>query len=128
MNEITKVNDKYFRINNPSDAVIQFAKTLIGGNWAAIRTGHIVVHNNYRKQFDSLVKKEQYAQEIVSFDMSEMSRPQVDAWAWGNLNKAAAAQALVDAYDHNQASDWSKEVFAALKSGITREALEKMLV
>ena len=128
MNEITKVNDKYFRINNPSDAVVAYAKTLTGGNWAAIRTGHIVVHNNYRTQFDSLIKKAQYAQEIVTLDLSGMSRNQVDTWAWGNLNKAAAAQALVDAYDHNQASDWSKEVFVTLKSGVTREALEKMLV
>lgn len=73
------------------------------------------------------ITKEQRNTEIVKLDLTKMTRQELKDWAWENMNKAQAAESLIDAYSHKQNSVWSQEVYKMLANGITRQSLEDYL-
>lgn len=96
MNEIKdhSKSDKYFIVKDPSEALINRVQILVKGGWAKIQSnGWLVIHNNFRNEFEDLVSKEIAKAAIVpTFSKTQ----DIEDWVDENINSGSGAAWLIE--------------------------------
>lgn len=96
MNEIRNhsKSNKYFIIENPNETSLNRVQTLVKGGWAKIQSnGWLVIHNNFRSEFEVLTAKEAAKTAIVP-QFTKIK--DIENWVEENINSGVGAAWLIE--------------------------------
>lgn len=128
---------KYIRVTNPTPEMTALAQRLARGNWARIDTNSIVVHTNFRGEFEKLVEKANAEVAPVPTDIFGWERERLERWAEqvAGLNARATdefvttvrvtANRIRKAEGQGLELDFSGSLYGRIQNGMTVAELKR---